>query len=324
MKIDVVITTSERPVIVLELVKSLVLNSLIDKVIVVDSSSQDDSRCLLKEYHSKVLYVFSERKNQPYQRYLGYTNSTSEILLFLDDDMEIAESHFAEMLLQTFSDESVGAVAINFKDKYSNTSLSKVPKSVLNNESKVKQMVNWFTGYPSLKEGVLGRCGVRGRQPLKGGVTQLISGGAFAVLRKNIYLNFNFQLFDLYDKKVGKGEDVILGYTIHKIARIYYLSPLLFYHNDNSNSNYSGNREKFARRVIFSRLYLSLEKSRLDNSNFYLAYLHYHWFVLWRVSGLVLNLVLSPTKMRFEILVGSLHGWLESFSFRYKFIPENQ
>lgn len=322
MKIDVVITTNDRPLIVLELVKSLVKNRLVEKIIVVDSSTQNVSKLLLNEYSFKVQYVFSKRKNQPYQRYLGYVVSTSEILLFLDDDMEIAEEYFAERISETFSDKNVGAIAINFKDKHSNTSLSKVPKSLLNNEHKLKQMVNWFTGYPSLKVGILGLCGVRGKQPLKGGPTQLISGGAFAVLRKFIYINFNFQLFDLYDKKLGKGEDVILGYSIHKTTDIYYLDSLLFYHNDNSNSNYAGNHKLFAKRVIFSRLYLSLEKCRLDNSNFYFAYLHYHWFVLWRIFGLLLNLVFNPTKTRCKILSGSLLGWIESFSFKFRLSQE--
>jgi glycosyltransferase involved in cell wall biosynthesis len=320
MKIDVIIATSDRPLIMLELVKSLIKNTLIEKIIVVDSSSQNVSKLLLKEYFFKVHYVFSHRKNQPYQRYLGYTVSTSEILLFLDDDMEIAEASFVERITETFSNKQVGAIAINFKDKHSNTSLSMVPKSILNSEIKVKQALNWFTGYPSLKEGVLGLCGVRGKQPVKGGTTQLIGGGAFAVLHKNIYINFNFQLFDLYDKKVGKGEDVILGYTLHKVAKIYYLPFLLFYHNDNSNSNYAANHELFAKRVIYSRLYLSLEKCRLDNSNFNFTYLHYHWFTLWRILGLVVNWFVRPSKARREILIGSLYGWGASFTFKFRFI----
>lgn len=320
MRIDVIITTKDRSISVAALVKSLFKNELIANIIVVDSSEQDLVN--LSEYSSKVHHIISKQKNQPYQRFLGYKQSKSKILLFLDDDMVIAQANFAEILVDAFSSKKIGAIAINFEDLHDDTSLSKVPKSLIKKNSRVKRIVGWITGYPVLKDGVMGLCGVRGKQPHSGGFTQVISGGAFAVYREVLYLNFNFQLFDLYNKNIGKGEDLILGYTIHKASKIYYLNHLLFYHNDNNNSNYTKDHFKLAKRVIISRLYLSLEKSRLDQSGFAFAYLHYHWYVVWRILGLFINVILNPSKARIQILKGTFVGWAKSLSFRFKLIKD--
>ena len=68
---------------------------------------------------------------------------------------------------------------------------------------------------------------------------------------------------------------------------------------------------------MFSRLYLSLEKTRLDESSFLLARIAYHWFALWRILGLALNFLKNRSEKRKSMLRGAWKGWIKSITFKF-------
>ncbi len=323
VKIDIVVCTYNRPERVTRLVQELLTcNPLPNSIIIVDSS---DVSITDKRVVEKTSYIKSTRKNQPYQRYVGYLNSSSDILVYLDDDMELIHAAFLKDIHELFiSMPYLSGVALNFKDKQIDTSLSLIPSSTLKSKNSLfGKWINYITGYPVLKEGEWGMNGNRGPQPrLNGGPTQWLSGGAFAAKRSSLYINFNLQLFDLFEKGIGMGEDAVLGYTLSKQNTLYYYPKLLFYHNDLKDSTYSLDLYKFSKRVMFSRLYLSLEKVRLDNKSQLVAYTSYIWYALWRLIGLSVNLVLHYSVSRKNIFKGSLSGFLKSFTFKYQFISK--
>ena len=316
MKIDIIICTYNRPQKVLELVVQLkpFLNEF-NSIIIVDSSDVFNDE--LNNYE-QVVYLRSRHKNQPYQRWLGFDYSKADILIFLDDDMEVANPDFLKIIKQSFHDTAVSGIAINFEDKHTDTALAAIPRSILfNKKSVLKNIIGWLSGYPVLPAGNLGFCGVRGKQPINGGVTQWLSGGAFAARKKCLFQNFNFQLFDLFQQRIGMGEDAIIGYGLSKQGVLLYKPTLLFYHNDQRDSAYSVDHFAYAKRVIFSRLYLSLEKTRLDKKSYAVAYLHYHWYVLWRIVSLCINSLINNNPVKNKILKGSIAGWKLSLQFKF-------
>ena len=316
MKIDIIICTYNRPQKVVELVNQLMLySSQFNSIIIVDSS--DDVHPVLSNYN-QLTYLRSSYKNQPYQRWLGYHHSKGDILIFLDDDMEVANGDFLNIIRAAFNEQMVSGIAINFVDKHTDTALAAIPRSVLLNKAGVlKNIVGWLTGYPVLPYGKFGLCGVKGKQPLNGGTTQWLSGGAFAAKRAFLFQNFNFQLFDLFQQKTGMGEDAIIGYGLSKQGILLYEPTLLFYHNDQKDSAYSVDHFAYAKRVIFSRLYLSLEKTRLNKGSYIFATIHYHWYVLWRVAGLVINYMIKKNATKNKILKGSVAGWKLALKFKF-------
>jgi glycosyltransferase involved in cell wall biosynthesis len=323
VKIDIVVCTYNRPQRVIVLVQELLTcNPLPNSILIVDSSEVSIEDKVIIE---NTNYIKSTRKNQPYQRYLGYLNSSADILVYLDDDMELIDAAFLKDIHELFiSMPHLSGIALNFKDKQLDTSLSLIPSSTLKSKnSALGKCINNLTGYPDLKEGEWGMNGNRGPQPrLNGGPTQWLSGGAFAAKRINLYQNFNFQLFDLFEQGLGMGEDGVLGYTLSKQNTLYYYPKLLFYHNDLKDSTYSLDLFKFSKRVLFSRLYLSLEKARLDKRSQLVAYTSYVWYAIWRLIGLAINLILHYSVSRKSIFKGSLSGFLKSFTFKYQFIPK--
>jgi glycosyltransferase involved in cell wall biosynthesis len=316
--ISIIICTYNRPHKVRELLSLLFLQTQLPREIIVVDSSEIENKEL--KNRSKVIYLRSSHKNQPYQRYLGFLKSTSDYLLFLDDDMEPASSEIVSVLTSQINimPDFVG-IAINFKDKYKESSLSHIPNTIFPKGGYISFFLRSLTGYIKLSDGKVGYCGLRGSQPRDGGYTEWVSGGAFLAKRSELYLNFNFQLFNLFDQKMGMGEDVILGYTLSKRGKIYFLPQLLFWHNDLNDSSYSLNHKSFSQRVIFSRLYLTLEVARLRKKSKLFSRIFFYWFTLWRLFGLISNYFLSRDNkiIKENILKGAFNGLVKSFSFKF-------
>jgi len=183
---------------------------------------------------------------------------------------------------------------------------------------------SFLTGYPILKPGKFGSNGIRGDQPKGGGQTEWVSGGAFSARRSSMFYNFNFKMLDLYEDKMGKGEDAILGYLLSKNGKLVYYDELLFLHNDQGDSIYSIDLYSYAKKVSFSRLFLTLERARIDNKGYIFAYMKYHYYIFWRILGNLFNYILAPSEERYSLLSGSFHGWIQSFNLNYMPLNQNQ
>ena len=316
MKFSVIICTCNRHEKVMELVNQLLgFEKDNVEIVIVDSSDQDNPNV---KPSKNLLYHRTSHKNQPFQRFLGFNLSTSNYILYLDDDMEIVHDVIFEKLEKYIEQYDPAGFALKFVEVHKNTSLAVVPKSeIFDKMSLLKKIKNRFTGLPDLPQGKLGMNGNKGKQPIGVGITEIVSGGAFLVKRNAMYKNFNFQMYDLYNEKFGKGEDAITGFTISKQGTLYSVPETLFKHNDQQNSSYSSNLESFGARVMFSRLYLSLEKTRLDESSFLLARIAYHWFALWRILGLALNFLKNCSEKRKSMLRGAWKGWIKSITFKF-------
>lgn len=289
MKIDLVIATYNRPKSLQRVIEKLLGSTTkIANVIVVDSS-KDENRNI--QQLEKVKYVRSSHANQPYQRYLGYLSSDADVLVFLDDDMELIDPLWIKKIENMFLDDTVIGVAIAFNNdnEFLHTKLPKTKFGNPKQASILRRALKAFTGHPYLEPGKFWLCGIRGAQPSEGGSTEWVQGGAFATRRSAIYKDFNFYLFDLFEDKLGMGEDVLLGYTLSRQGEIVYIPQELFYHNDQKDSSYTVDLKSFGKRVAYSRLYLSYEYGRLSESPRSLILIHYIWYMLWRLAGMGIN-----------------------------------
>jgi len=316
MIIDIIIATYNRHKKVLELVNQI-LNyfSGLNKIIIVDSS---DSENQYLKSNPNIIYIRSSHRNQPYQRYIGYLLSKKEILLFIDDDVEITDKQTIYKLIKKFEDINISGLALRIENKHSDTLLSRIPGTQLFKKRNVFWQIKGFlSGYPLLPVGKFGLCGNRGIYPRNEDRIEYINGAAFAARRSAMFQNFNFQLFDIFEKGLGMGEDAIIGYSLSKQGKLIYYDELVFLHNDQKDSTYIINIEAFAKRVAFSRLYLSLEKCRLDNRRLIIARLHYHYYMFWRLTGLVLNYLINMNKVRLQMLKGTFKGWILATKFKF-------
>jgi len=310
--IEVIIATYNRYQTAHNLALNLIESTkAIDSVIIVNS---DSNKNVLKSVHPKIKRISTSHQNQPYQRYLGYRVSTAPHLLFLDDDMELIDSKVFDDINSLFEDQKI--VAINLPFENNNNFLENQPKGLVDAENKLRKIIGLLSGYPMAKPNHYICNGIRGSR-LSGKPIEYLSGGAFAVKREALYVNFNMQLFSIYEEKLGKGEDGILGYTLNKQGRIFAYPEKCFVHNDFKDSTYSNSQKAFTTRVLFSRLYLSCEYYRLNERSIIYAYLRFYHYILGRLVGSVVSYLLKPTKIKYDILMGSFSALVKSLKFKF-------
>ena len=307
MIIDIVITTCnriERAGVTVQQLLSLE-DRFFSRLILVDST-ESGSACNYPKDRS-VYYVHSSHMNQPYQRFLGASSSEAEILLFLDDDMDLLNGDAVISELGRFQD--VGLAGVSFSFRNDNRFLQSSPKSVTASRAgKIISFAKWLSGSPNIEENRLWFCGLRGKR-LDDREIDFVHGGVFAARRNFLYKDFNFQLFDYYEQRLGKGEDAVIGFCLSRQGPIWAAEGEMFYHNDQEDSSYTVDLYSFNRRVACSRLFLSLEFARLSGRRLLNARVHYQWYMLWRTAGLSLSLVMQPDRGRWDSLRGWLAGW---------------
>ncbi len=312
---DIVIATYNRGEKLKSLVDQILGFSVTPKMIIIVDSS--DSPVDFSSYQDKVNQVITGRKNQPWQRYLGYLNSGARYILYLDDDVEINDSNYLLKLNQAYGTEDFAGVTCYMENKHKQTALNKIPITRFKSIFSTSSFIRFLTANPILPAGKFWWCGVRGPLPDTVGYVEYFRGWAFSAKRELLYKNFNYQLFELFDNHAGMGEDAILGYTLSKHGKIGYITDFLFIHNDQQNSVYTNNHYAYARRVSYSRFYLAAEYGRLNNQLPLKARLIYYWYSVCRLIGLSANLIISPSADRWAIWRGAVAGIIATFKFRH-------
>jgi glycosyltransferase involved in cell wall biosynthesis len=313
--IDIVIASYNRIDHAYKLAQSLsIYGKYVKKIVIVDSSENFEK---IKPNSSIINHVYSTHKNQPYQRYLGASLCCSDIVLFLDDDMSLIDNSLFKDLKKKFNDKNISAVNLKFKN--TNSFLQNIPKSMLLNKKTKTRLISQLLGYPIVNNNQYSFCGIKGHRKSNKNIN-FLNGGSFACKLKSLYSNFNFQLFDIYEKRLGKGEDAITGYTISKTGGIWAAEKSYFLHNDYDDSAYSQCYYSFSKRVMYSRLFLSYEYYRLNNKTLFFGFLRFHHYALGRIFSSLINLIMSYNYKRKQIFLGSISGWLSTFTFSFKYI----
>ena len=109
--VSIIIITRNRPVLLQYCLEHVLAQPYPYKeIIVVDSSSNNESERVVAQY-PEVLSVrlYGQRNNMPQARNEGINISSGEIIAFIDDDA-IVEPGWLDALIDTYRDETVGAV----------------------------------------------------------------------------------------------------------------------------------------------------------------------------------------------------------------------
>ena len=312
MKFDVIIATYNRKESLMVLVSQLLgCSKLPENIIVVDSSETINQE--IKNV-SLVKYIKSSHKNQPYQRYIGYLFSNSEILVYLDDDMRVLDNECFAKILDLYSNKNIVGVQPNFRYEH-NFFDHRMPESKTRKLAKKNMILKFLkalSGNPKQDNGKFWLAGIRGNKPNNKERIEWFSGPIFSAKKDFLYLDFNFAIFSLYETKLGKAEDAVLGYTLSRQGDMLYLSDELFTHDDQDDSSYSLDFASHAIRVAHSRLYLSFEYIRLTNSSIIQAFLHYNLYIFGRIISMLINQFIDYKPSRMLIIKGYLKGYFKA------------
>ncbi|MCE7863995.1 MAG: glycosyltransferase [Bacteroidetes bacterium CHB5] len=311
---SVVIATYNRPESLMKLVMQIISCSPFpEEIIVVDSSDRENESIKICD---RVVYVRSSHKNQPYQRYVGYLVCRSEILIYLDDDLEILDYNVFDVMLNRFQLKGVKGVSVGIE--YHN-SINEIMSSNVNNNSSLFRVVNFLSGVPQPKAGKISLTGVVGPRLRDEGSVEYFNGPVMGFYKIDLTNIFNPVLFGLFERKLGMGEDKVISMGIGLSSKLWFIPHIYFLHPP-IGSTYFQDTRSFQCKVIYSRLYLSLCYGRIKEYKKCLVYLQYYYYAFFRLTFACLRFLSKPSSHSFNIIRGILQGiWL---TIRLPFDPQ--
>jgi GT2 family glycosyltransferase len=138
MKFSLVVCTYMRPQAILNLLKSVKVQTLYpNEILIIDGSINAETQSVLKQYSFENLEyhkVHEKHRGLTKQRNFGVSkvNKTSEVICFLDDDTQLDSKYF-ETVVQTFKTDNaiigVGGVATN-ENRWYKADVSKTYNSI--------------------------------------------------------------------------------------------------------------------------------------------------------------------------------------------------
>lgn len=207
-------------------------------------------------YQTKIVYIPANHANLPYQRYLGWKVAmrfSSKYLVYLDDDLRPAKPETIHNLLRPLQVET-GIIGVTANIVYSTG----------RNVKEDNRFVRFFGDSREYGPGNITPAGNRISVEFDGTnyvPVDFLSGGAMAFLTMAITENvFSRDLFAMYEKKIGKGEDTILSLRLHGSQPYLYAFNSVFFHPNNKAVAYPTDSFKNGFAIAYSR--------RLINDNY--------------------------------------------------------
>src|SRR6266702_3534455 len=109
LTISIIIITRNRPFLLRHCLEHILAQPYRHKeIIVVDSSSNDESEQIVAQYPEVIsVRLHGQRNNMPQARNAGMAISSGKIIAFVDDDAMV-EPGWLDALIDTYQDEAVG------------------------------------------------------------------------------------------------------------------------------------------------------------------------------------------------------------------------
>lgn len=310
---DIVITTYNRPKYVERLVNEIRNCDPGPKnIIIVDSSET-----LNPDYTNKsgIVYIHSSHKNQPYQRILGAQLSTSQVICFFDDDLTISNKALFKHI-DLFKDREVQGVSYQIVFEGNGIPLAEGEGRQVN---KLKKLVWQITGVSFPKSGDMtyfGNCGAYNNQHMQ--EVRYFRGPNMCFRTESIKKFHDKDLFDMFEHKMGMGEDKAISYSMSKLGKLIYVNETSLIHPENVSTYYL-NFENFTCKVIYSRKYLNTLYAKLNNKSILLSNIHYYWYALCRLMAANFAYIKKPSNINAQKLTGTFKGIFKSiFDQKYK------
>jgi glycosyltransferase involved in cell wall biosynthesis len=312
MKFSIAITTYNRPANLCKLIGQIgMCTPKPETILVVDSSDDFNS---FAGNHKSITYIRSSHKNQPYQRYLAYLKCKSEIIIFLDDDLEIIDSTVFEVMLDRIGRQGIRGVSVGFQ--HHNT-ISDIMGSGADSKSKMFRFINFMSGVPILNPGKIYLVGLAGARLQEEGHVDYFNGAIMGFYKQELDHLFDPVLFSLFERKLGMGEDKVISMKVGLKRKLWYV-PANFFNHPPLASNYFQNVLSFQSKVMYSRLFVSLRYGKLKGFPKLLIYLHFYYFASWRILISIARWLIRPNHRNLDLAKGTLQGTSLTFTLPFK------
>lgn len=302
MTFTVAITTYNRPDTLAKLVDQiLACSTKPESILVIDSTDQINAEI---QKRPLVRYVHSSHKNQPYQRYLAFLACTTDVIVFLDDDLEVLDDTVFDVMMDRLISQKAEGVSVGFEH---HSSIQNQLEQRVDNQTLFFKMVNFISGVPPLAPGKIRMAGLAGPRPVVEGQVDYFNGAVMAFKRNALEELYDPILFNLFEQKLGMGEDKVISMHVGLTKKLWYV-PGNYFRHPPLESNYFFDTRSFHRKIMYSRLYISLIYGSIKRIPPILIYIHYFYFGCWRLALGFIRKIYRPSKQNSEWMKGIWEG----------------
>lgn len=236
LTISACIATHERAFLLRPTLEALAKQSrLPDEIVISDSSlglETEQVVALFQEAYPDltVKYVKSECKALPWHRWNGFQHSQGQVVLFLDDDITL-ENNAIHMLdqayLQLFARYGVDQIAgIGFHPSLDDGN------AYLRRPASFEERWLGISALPSASI-TSGGLGIRSASMPQNDLVEVgrLSGGCMSFRREVLeQIGLLSRLVDLFNQRIGPGEDIVLSYYASLYGKLFMLTYSLAVH----------------------------------------------------------------------------------------------
>ena len=321
------IPTYKRPSLLRLLIQDVAMQSCRpSSIIIVDGDPlSNDVRDMLMELKGlgewEIRYVPSNHPNLSYQRYLGYLAAKDhELLVYLDDDLRIADAQALSILLSPLTDSISGFVA--------GTAVIRFPQDIGSIDGAVRDrihdsrltpsaMVRWFGASASTAPGGMTPLGNRVPPILNGSAyseVEWLRGGVMAFRVKVLSEKFfSDDLFALTHVRCGLGEDTFLGRRVLSYGKLFVANECVIDHpNADAPKAYPTQAFRMGLATAYSRRFINDTYRGFNPPTFSDRTALAKGLLGGAVLGL-LRALRSPSRHRFAYAIGYVSGVLRAF-----------
>jgi len=304
MTFTVAITTYNRPDTLAKLVDQVLMCKPIpEKILVVDSSDQMNEDMMEIPL---VGYLHSSHKNQPYQRYLAFLVCTTDVIVFLDDDLEVLDYSVFDIIIDRLITQQAEGVSVGFEH---HNSIQNQLEQKVDNQTLFFKIINLISGVPKLPAGKIRLAGLAGPRPELEGQVEYFNGAVMAFKLNALKEFYDPILFNIFEQKLGMGEDKVISMRVGLKKKLWYV-PKNFFRHPPLESNYFLDTRSFQKKIMYSRLYISIVYGSLKHIPAFFVYTHYFYFGCWRLAIALVRKLFQPSKQNSEWLLGVWEGFV--------------
>jgi glycosyltransferase involved in cell wall biosynthesis len=235
--ISVCVSTHERPQALTRALECLAAQTRpADEIVIADSSGRRYTETLVRDFAAGrptlgIRYLASARRALPWNRWLAFTHSSGAIVLFLDDDVQLAP---AALLVLEQAYERLGRVAgrrlagVGFVPTWEDG------RQPVRNRRELRE--RWL-GISRLPSGVMTPGGMPVswaglRRPAEEPVAVSHFWGGAMSFRREVLLRVGFldRLAGLYDAGIGRAEDIVCSAYAGQYGDLYLITQPLAFH----------------------------------------------------------------------------------------------
>jgi GT2 family glycosyltransferase len=286
---SVIIPTLNRPDVLKETIESILRQKQTPlEIIIIDQSDNEDTELICKNY-SQVVYHHTTLKSGTHSRNIGIDYSKSDILVFLDDDVELLPGYFYNIILSFMNNKELAGVQGWIVNKKKRSKIDNLLRTIFLFEHDAKKM--------KILPNFLGT--TLTNIPLKPTQVEWMPGCNFAVRKKFVEI----ERFDENLIKYALAEDRDLSYRILKYGDIYLNPKSKIIHKEVSISRLPSKKKLYM--IAVHQLYLIFK--HFGNSK--ISIFAYWWNMVGRTIYNTILCVKSP-RSYFEQLQNTFSSFL--------------